>query len=327
MPDSKSELAALGLSLSESDGAPFEGIAFISGDAQVGAVFPRGTGIGIRRLRLHSLLVERAEQLGVRLAWNSRVALNPGRPVFLNGEPCAYRYLIGADGQSSRVRWWSGLDQGSRCRRRFGTRRHYRIEPWSRMVEVYWGDFGQAYVTPISQQEVCVATVTRDSSIRMDRALDSLPVLKARLRGAAEASKIRGAVTTTRKLRRVTAGNVLLIGDASGSADAVTGEGLAVSFRQAALLAEAIHRNDTGIYEAGHPSTLRLPRMMSKIMLSLDRRPWLRNRAMAALVRDPGLFGRMLAMHVGEEPLSNFLLRDAMRVGWNLLSPIAESAS
>ena len=106
MPDSQRELAALGVSISENDGAFFEGIAFFAGNARTAALFPRGMGIGIRRLRLHTLLLERARQLGVRLAWGAKVTLNPGRPVLLNGESCAYRYLVGADGQSSRVRKW-----------------------------------------------------------------------------------------------------------------------------------------------------------------------------------------------------------------------------
>ena len=320
MPDSQSELAALGVCISESDGAPFEGIAFLSGKSQVAALFPIGMGIGIRRLRLHSLLVERAEQLGVRLAWGARVALTRGLPVCLNGKACAYQYLIGADGQSSRVRQWSGLDRGEGCRRRFGARRHFRIAPWSRMVEVYWGDLGQAYVTPTAHDEVCVATVSRNPSIRMEAVLENLPILRARLEGAAQASTVRGAMTTTRKLRRVTAGNVLLIGDASGSADAVTGEGLALSFRQAHLLAQAIDANDLALYETGHPPILRLSQIMSTVMLSMDRRPRLRDRAMAALARDPHLFGRMLATHLGEKTLSNFLLRDGVRLGWHLLA-------
>jgi flavin-dependent dehydrogenase len=319
MPDSQRELTALGISISESDGARFEGIAFLSGNARVAAFFPTGGGIGIRRLRLHSLLVERAERVGVRLAWGARLAFNRGQPVLLNGETCAHRYLIGADGQSSRVRQWSGLDGGEDCKRRFGVRRHFRIRPWSRMVEVYWGDVGQAYVTPTAQDEVCVATLTRNPSIRMDAVLESMPLLKRRLEGAAPATAARGAMTATRKLRRVTSGNVLLIGDASGSADAVTGEGLALSFRQAQLLAEAVDANDLAIYEAGHPAILRLSHFMSNLMLSMDQWPGIRDRAIAALAGDPRLFGRMLATHLGEMPLSDFLLRDGVRFGWRML--------
>jgi menaquinone-9 beta-reductase len=310
MPDAQKDLAALGIQVTGQDGAPFDGIAFLSGRHQVAAHFERGGGIGIRRLHLHALLVERCQELGVRLSWGSRVSVAESQPLHLDGEPCVYRYAIGADGQSSRVRQSIGLGQGKILSRRFGARCHYRVKPWSRMVEVHWGELGQAYITPIGPEEICVATVARSPEIRMHAVLASLPVLRAHLEGASELSKVRGALTTTRKLRRVTAGNVALTGDASGSADAVTGEGIALSFRQALLLAEAISVDDLGNYEAGHPAILRMPHLMSRVMLSLDARPWLRKRAMQVLSTHPQLFAQLLALHLGERSLQDFLFWD-----------------
>ena len=114
----------------------------------------------------------------------------------------------------SRVRLMMGLGQGRILSRRFGTRRHYRVQPWSRMVEVHWGDLQKAHITPVSREEICVATVARCPTIRMQAVLAGLPALSARLKGATELSTVRGALTTTRKLRRVTAGNVAPTGDA-----------------------------------------------------------------------------------------------------------------
>jgi menaquinone-9 beta-reductase len=327
MPDAQCELARLGIAVSHRDGAVFEGIAFLSERARVAAPFADGAGIGIRRLHLHSLLVERANQLGVRIAWGSRVELNSGQPVFLDGGKCAYRYLIGADGQSSRVRSWSGLGRGRLFSQRFGSRRHFHVKPWSRLVEVHWGDLGQAYVTPIATDEVCVATVARSASSRIEDVLAGLPMLSQQLEGAAAASPVRGALTTTRKQHRVTKANVALAGDAAGSADAVTGEGLALAFRQGLLLADAISQDNLAVYEAGHAAILRLPQIMSKAMLSMDRWPRLRDRALAALDREPRLFAGMLAAHLGEQSLSSFLLRDGARLGWRLLMPLAATAS
>ena len=323
MPDAQRDLARLGIAVSRKDGAIFEGIAFLSERAQVAAPFAEGAGIGIRRLHLHSLLVDRANRLGVRLAWGSRVELNGGQPVLLDGGKCAYRYLIGADGQSSRVRSWSGLSRAGLFSQRFGSRRHFRVKPWSPMVEVHWGGLGQAYITPIAADEVCVATVARSASSRIEDVLRSLPLLKQRLEGAGAVSQVRGALTTTRKQHRVTAANVALAGDASGSADAVTGEGLALAFRQGLLLAEAIDRDNLAVYEAGHAAIVRLPQIMAKVMLSMDRRPWLRDRVLAALAREPRLFGRMLAAHLGEKSLGSFLLHDGVRLGWRVLTPQA----
>src|ERR1700684_375792 len=320
MPDAQKDLAALGIQVTAQDGAAFDGIAFLSGRHYAAAHFERGTGVGIRRLQLHSLLVDRCRQLGVRLAWGSRVDAAQNQCWTVDGEACSYRYAIGADGQSSRVRQSIGLGQGNIISRRFGARCHYRVRPWSRMVEVYWGDLGQAYITPVGPEEICVATVARSPATRMEGVLASLPALRVHLEGAGELSKMRGALTTTRKLRRVTAGNVALTGDASGSADAITGEGIALSFRQALLLAEAIAVDNLAIYEDGHPLIQRMPHLMSRLMLRMDSWPWLRDRASSLLSAQPQLFAHLLAVHLGERSVGDFLLRDAPALGLRLLA-------
>jgi flavin-dependent dehydrogenase len=307
MPDAQKDLAALGILATGRLGAVFDGIAFLAGRHQAAAPFEHGRGIGIRRLQLHSLLLERCQELDVRLAWGSRVCAGEKQPWLLDGEPCVYRYAIGADGQSSRVRQSIGLGQGKIISRRFGARCHYRVKPWSRMVEVHWGELGQAYITPVGPEEICVATVARSPATRMEAVLASLPALRGHLQGAGELSRVRGALTTTRKLRRVTAGNVALTGDASGSADAITGEGIALAFRQALLLAEAIAAENLAIYEAGHPAILRMPHLMSRVMLSMDAWPWWRERAMGLLSAQPQLFAHLLALHLGERTPADFL--------------------
>jgi flavin-dependent dehydrogenase len=318
MPDARRDLAALGIATHY--GAPFEGIAFLAGGRKAAAYFERGSGIGIRRLQLHELLVERCRELGVRLAWGTRVHIAPSEPLSVDGRSCTYRYAIGADGQSSRMRLAMGLGQEKIFSRRFGTRCHYRVKPWSRMVEVHWGDLGQAYVTPVGKEEVCVATVARSPAIRMEAVLASLPALRARLQGATVLSTVRGALTTTRALRRVISGNIALTGDASGSADAVTGEGIGLSFRHALLLAEAIAADNLDNYQAGHPAIQRMPHLMSRVMLRMDAWPWMRERVMSLLSGQPQLFAHLLALHLGERSLGDFLLRDAPALGLRLLN-------
>ena len=302
MPDAQRDLAALGITLDPGFGAIFDGLTFVSGHHSVSASFPQGRGMGVRRLRLHTLLLERCASLGVHFAWGSRVDPR-GQQWQLDGVPCCYRYAIGADGQSSSVRQAAGLDAGTTLSRRFGSRRHFQVEPWSRKVEVHWSNLGQAYVTPVGPQEVCVATVARAPEAKLEAVLASLPALEARLQGAAELSTRRGALTTTRRLRRVTAGRVALVGDASGSVDAVTGEGIALALRQALLLAEAVIADDLSRYEAGHPAILRRPHLMARVLLSMDDRPWWRDLAMGLLAAQPRIFAHLLGVHLGEHTL------------------------
>jgi menaquinone-9 beta-reductase len=319
MPDSRHALAQLGVELDPRHGAEFAGILFADEGARVAAAFPQGVGLGVRRTVLHQALLERATALGVRMAWKTPVVL-VGPAVRLGDAACRYRWLIGADGQASRVRRWANLDDARVSSRRFGFREHYRIAPWSSFVEVHWSNLGQAYVTPTGPDEICVSAMTRQTGVRLQQIVASLSSLRDKLTGAAATNRERGAVTLTRRLRRVTRGNVALIGDASGSVDSITGEGLALGFRQAMLLAESLEVGGLKLYQARHGSTLMLPQRMAKAMLLLDRFPGLRRRAIPALAARPELFRSLLAVHVGEQPLERFVLRHGAELGWLLVA-------
>jgi hypothetical protein len=79
-----------------------------------------------------------------------------------------------------------------------GFRRHYQIASWSDYVEVHWCDFGQVYVTPVSENEICVNTLTRHRGLNFDIIIDSLPHLVSKLRGHRSVGRDWGAITTTR---------------------------------------------------------------------------------------------------------------------------------
>ncbi len=330
MPDSRQALAGLGVELT--DGHEFSGIHFASRQSAhehlVSAPFSSGKGLGVRRLDLHRQLTQRAEETGVRLQWGARVHLGDRRAVTVAGQPWSYRYLVGADGEASAVRRWAGLDAGLLAAKRFGFRRHYRTRPWSSQVEVHWGESGQAYVTPVAEDELCIVAITRHRGLGFDRLLEELPCLKQRLAGCQSLGRDRGAVTATRRLLRVTRGNIALLGDASGSVDAITGEGLALSFRQAALLAAAIERDSLTGYEAAHPALLRRPRMMAAAMLAMDRWAWLRDRMLRALAGDPAIFAGLLDLHLGGQTLAKFAREHGMPLAMHLLRPpLAPNAS
>jgi menaquinone-9 beta-reductase len=301
MPDARLALAHFGVELDPRQAAEFAGILFAGAGARVAAHFPNGTGLGVRRTTLHTALLERAHHLGVRMVWGAPVTLHHGDIVKIDGQPCPFRWLIAADGQTSRVRSWAGLDRGSIRSRRFGFRRHYRVQPWSRFVEVHWGALGQACITPVAADEICVATVTHDRNRRLDAIMDSLPALREQLAGAQPTGAVRGAMTVTRRLRRVTRGNVALIGDASGSVDSITGEGIALGFRQAVLLAESLERGSLSLYAARHGESLRRLQRMAALLLLMDRYTWGRELTLPLLAAHPAVFRSLLALHVGED--------------------------
>jgi menaquinone-9 beta-reductase len=335
MPDSRRELALLGVDLVPKDGGEFTGIRFVhhtkSGTESASAQFPsNGRGIGLRRQALHTKLVAAAEEAGVALRWETPVQfqeghLKAGGGVEANGKPLHYGWLVGADGQTSRVRRWAALERGNTISQRFGFRRHFAVTPWSPYVEVHWSPGGQAYVTPVGPNEVCIATVARNPHCRLQTVLDEMPWLQSKLRaGSAAATPLdaeRGAITTTRRLRRVARGRIALIGDASGSADAVTGEGMALGFRQASLLAESIERGNLEAYNRLHPRILRLPQTMARVMLLMDRSAAFRTSAIHLLATEPHLFAHLLRVHVGSASLPMFIATHGLELAWRLAMP------
>jgi flavin-dependent dehydrogenase len=294
-------LRRFGVHLSSSDGFPLRGIRFLSDGASVEAGFQSGSGLGVRRTRLHQILVGRASELGVRMLW--------GAPVMHPDAFPSCRWIVGADGQNSSVRRATGLDAASREFRRFGFRRHYRVSPWTDFVEVHWGSRCQIYVTPVSHNEVGIAMLSRDSHLRLGNALMEFPELQRRLQGAEVSSAERGALTVSRRLRRLFRGRTTLIGDASGSVDAITGEGLSLSFHQAVALSEALCSGDLRSYQAEHRRLSRRPALMARLLLALDRFPPLRRSAFRMLAFEPAIFAKFLTWDAATTLEQSSLLR------------------
>ncbi len=319
MPDALATLAELGIELDACAGQPFYGIRFLGRDSSVEACFPKGVGLGMRRTVMHGALVRAAERVGVRLLWNSPVTALGQELLKVGDETVCSRYIAGADGGNSSLRRWAGLDARVSEGLRFGFRRHYRVGQWTDHVEVHWSSGCQIYVTPIAPDVVCVASLARVADLRLDQALPRFPELERRLRGAEAVTTERGGVSASRHLRRVTRGNVALIGDASGSLDAVTGEGMCLAFRQAVALGDALALDRLDSYQSAHARIRRGPALMADLLLLLDRRDSLRGRVLAALESRPAVFADMLATHVGEwKPLG--MVWPLVSLGWGLLT-------
>jgi len=301
MPDSVAALRRLGVKISPAVSFPYRGVCFHGAGCSVEARLPNGCGVGVRRRSLHEALICRAEAAGATLLWGARVNGLSDQGALVDGRLVRCRWMIGADGEDSRIRRWGGLDDATHYVRRFGFRKHFRVRPWTDCVEVYWGAVGQLYVTPVSPNEICVVLLSRDRHQRIDTALAEFPELRERLDGVA-ADAERGAISASRRLGRVVRGRAALVGDASGSVDAITGEGLGLAFRQAAALADALAIADLSAYEAEHRRLLRRPALMARLLLSLDRFPMVRHCAFRAMAAKPAIFSELLAAHVGERP-------------------------
>ena len=320
MPDGLAALRRLGVTIPADQAFPFAGIRFADDRHSVSANFPQGFGLGIRRTRLHDIMADRARQLGVTLHWGARVTGVHDEGVLVNGRKIRCRWLVGADGQNSRIRYWSGLEASRSKKRRYGFRRHYRIEPWSEFVEVYWTRRGQVYVTPVADDEICVALITHEQGVRLNDALATMPELAAHLDNGEIIDREQGAITATFSLRAVHRGTRALLGEASGSVDAITGDGLSMAFQQAQALAGALRRCDLDSYRIAHRKIARMPRLMAELMLFMDRSEWFRRRALCALATEPSLFSRMLAIHTGALSPMEFGVQGTLALGWHLIT-------
>lgn len=320
MPDGLEALERLGIQLPLLQARPFRGIRFLSKSQSADAAFSDGaSGIAARRTILHRVMSERAAQVGAELLWGTPVIGIGGNGVHIGNGFVRARWVIGADGSNSRVRRWAGLEASHRPRLRYAFRRHYRVAPWTDYMEVHWGTKCQGYATAVSDQEVCVAVASHDSNFRLEDGLKELPWLSRHLQDAETVSTERGAVTGNRRLKGVWRDNIALIGDAAGTVDAITGEGLGLAFTQAVALAQCIKTGDLSPYQRIHDRLALRPLLMARLMLTLDGRPRLQERTLRAFQKRPEIFERLLALHVGALPPKE-LVWDGLTLGWGLLT-------
>jgi 2-polyprenyl-6-methoxyphenol hydroxylase-like FAD-dependent oxidoreductase len=320
LPQGVAALRALGISLPPDSTLPFRGIRFVDGEHSARAEFAGAPGFSMRRSKLHQFLLSRAFEAGVEFRWGQHVTTIDEDSVTTVHEKYRYRWLVGADGQNSQVRRWAGLNPRTAGRNRYGFCTHFRVKPWSDVAEVYWARGCQIFVTPMAGEEVCVAVISRDRGVRLEGALPQFPALAARLKDTNPTTKESGDTTSLRILPAVARGRVTLIGDASGTVDAVTGHGLSLSFQQAVPLAEAMILRDLTHYQRVHKRISSVPILMTRLMLLLAGSDWMRQRTIRLFEKSPGLFSRMLAIHTGAAPLSSVGLAELAAFGWNFLA-------
>ncbi len=305
MPDGVAALRQLGVDIGAGHGAPFRGIRFLDGGLEAEAPFPNGAcGVGIRRTKLHELIVRRAEEAGVALHWQAQVEARDPGSVRVDRQLLRYRWLIGADGFHSRIRHFAGIAPVWSTAQRIGIRQHFRGEPWTDFVEVYWNRHAQANVTPVGPDEICIALIGTKKEVRAADIPALFPKLAARLLHTEPLGSPRGALTMSSRFSSVTSGNIALIGDASGTVDAVTGEGMHIAFRQASALTGAIAAGDLRLYSRAHRQIERMPQFMARLLLLLDENDIFRRLAFHALANCPGIFRALLAFHLGALPAS-----------------------
>ena len=246
------------------------------------ACFPEGHGLGIRRPVLHRLLIERALADGVVLRWATPVTASRAGAVRAGGRSVRCRWVVGADGQFEGAAVGGAGPGMEQC----GAGRHaatFSRRAMDRLRRVHWRDRCQAYVTPVGSREICLALIGDKSGRRFADLPTLFPELGRRLAGAQPTSSVRGAISVSTRLRRVIRRPTRIDRRCLGMDRRDTGEGLALAFRQATMLAETLSKDELTIYEAAHRRIGRMPRLMSRLMLGLGGRAGMRRRALGVL--------------------------------------------
>jgi len=317
MPPGVAWLRRMEVEIAAARAHPFTGITYVDGEVTAEADFVEGSGLGIRRTELVSAMRARAAALGVEVLEGCRagvfvehtdhVALETDR-----GRLKA-RWLVGADGLHGGVRTTAGFGVTAGKRRRHGVRRHFRLAPWSDRVEVHWIDGVEAYVTPVGPDTVGVAFLWSAAANRersdYDAFLSRFPELRRRLGEVAAHpdTSVRGAGPFDVRVTPISRGRVLLVGDASGYLDAITGEGLSLAFASAAALVEATSGDDASSYARAWTRLRRQHVALTRLVLWIADHPALRRRVVRALSSRPDAFRAFLALNTGAWSLGHAL--------------------
>jgi flavin-dependent dehydrogenase len=292
MPGTLALLHGLGV---DPAGRDIEGIRYLTADGRRSArhLFARGPGRGVRRTALQDGLARAAAGAGVRTVRDRVVRLVQDgarvRAELAGGGAVQAPWALGCDGLHSPVRQHVGLAATSDGRR-YGLRRHARLAPWTDLVEVHWAAGAEAYVTPVADDEVGVA-VLGPRGLGFDEALGRLPALRGRLAGAVWTTDVRGAGPLRQRVPARFRDRVLLVGDASGYVDALTGEGLRVGLLGAVAAVDAVARGRPGDYERAWRHLTREYRWLTSSLVGATRVPSVRRALVPAAAALPGVLG------------------------------------
>ncbi|WP_445163935.1 NAD(P)/FAD-dependent oxidoreductase [Mycobacterium sp. Dal123C01] len=280
MPGGLAELMSLGV---DPAGMPFRGIAYVSEQRRAEALFRNGPGRGVRRTTLHAALEARAKEQDTE--WiRTKVTSVQQDAHGVTAAGVRAKWLVGADGLHSAVRRSVGIKVTAGNPRRYGVRWHFTVPAWSEFVEVYWSRRGEAYVTPVEPDLVGVAILSRGQPD-----LGWFPQLARHLEGAGRGHP-RGCGPLRQVVSRRVAGRVLLVGDAAGYEDALTGEGVSLAVKQAGAVVDAIVNETPAAYEASWHRVTRNYRLLTRALV-LASTPRVTRRAIVPACEGlPGVF-------------------------------------
>lgn len=284
MPGGLAVLASLGV---DPAGVPFRGIAYVDGRHRAEACFQAGPGRGVRRTTLHAALASRAKQVDTEwIPTKVSTVAQDADGVMAAGVRA--RYLVAADGLHSTIRRDLGLARPAAGPRRWAIRRHVQLAPWTDNVEVHWSREAEAYVTPVADDCVGIAILSAGRG-GFEAKFAAFDELRQRVAGH-DVGPDLAAGPLRQQVSSRAAGRVLLVGDAAGYVDALTGEGLGLAFSAAEALVDCIVHARVEDYDRRWRTLTRRYRLLTEVLVRAGAVPAIRSRIVPAAAALPRQF-------------------------------------
>lgn len=337
-PYGVAEMASLGVTadcLPES--APLRELHFHAGSAVATAPLGRsGHGIGIRRELLDAAVLDAARAAGVEVlpgvtAQGFSTKDGIARSLRTSAGDIPARVIIGADGLQSRIRRLAGLDGPARGTR-YGVTAHVELpEEPPPAVEVFFEGGFDVYRTPVGGRSANVAILLEKREMTRFAGRLEAAYLETLFGHPAVGSSFSlehepiAAGPFARSCRRAWRGNVVLVGDAAGFFDGITGDGMSSALVTARLCAKAVDQYlEAGdfaafrTYESQRKAVGRNARLLARVTLGLARRPLLARYAVRNMQRHPESFRRLVDVGSSESGLRSLRPRDlsALAIGF-----------
>lgn len=308
LPHGALELRSLGLG--DPPGVRVSGIRYVgpSGGSAVGRFDEAGLGPGFvvhREIFDHWLLDHARATPNVRVLESSIVRRVQVDSAGVEAAGLRAKFIVGADGIRSIFHRLAPFRRRHPRRERVGICTVVRGYPAADTVDVFLGRKGEAYAGPSGPGETSLAVLV-DRRTSLKEFLADIPAL----RHVEISRRPIGASPLGSRVEPIVHGRALLIGDAAGAVDPISGEGISLALVSARVAAEAIHE----AVESGDPRALeryaadRRRRMepatrLAGLLMRLSRHRWLADRAVRGLSRNPGIFSRLLRAACGAGPV------------------------
>jgi len=287
--------------------------------------------IGVERRILDSLLLEAARESGVNIRLGvTALGLIEGGGRFTGVDTdqgiLTTRVIVVADGAQSRLRRQAGLGKAATRRGRYGVSGHFEVpEPPAPRVGVHIQDGYEVYVTPVRGRLVNVAILSgRDRARSLSGNLTTAYREMAEESGALPAGSVLAdaplaAGPFPAEAGRVWKSNLVLVGDAAGFFDGVTGDGMSLALVSAQMCAGAVREflatgesASFAVYARKRRALVRNPQLLGRLLLTLATHPRIGARVASNLARRPETFAKLMRINQGEHGFSSLRPRDLL---------------